>query len=88
VEQLLIWHNSNRRTVLILEASGSDVEEIYEDCGVDLKEWPEDLGAYNQLNGLLIWEGEVNEDEEFSGSFRTLTEDETRRAMQNLSVLE
>ena len=80
--------------VLVLESNGNTVEKEHFEFGANLEDWPadDDLIAYRRNDGLWIWEGEVNEDEngdmEWEGEFRRLTDEELQWANEGSSVLQ
>jgi hypothetical protein len=74
VNKILMYVDDDR--VCVLCGSGDEAEELIVECGMDLADWPEDLGAYRKESGLWAWEGNIDEDDVFDGAFRKLDDAE------------
>lgn len=72
--KIFVHVDDNRAAVLAAE--GDEAGQLLNDMGPDWENWPEDLGIYNQEAGFWVWEGTINEDDEFDGNWRRPTSQE------------
>lgn len=49
-------------TATVLDGNGSDARNFISEHGQSWEDWPEDLGCYDQGDGFLILEVEIDED--------------------------